>query len=136
MKAYETRAEAHTNDNNFDEATHDYRDALTVLQELGVDEDMKNEMHNNWRNAQHREKMWSENRDHIAVMKLPVNVDEISLHRRCKFLKKQFKKLTKKWHPDKAKGNKKRAARKFIEVAEAKRELHERWDCRRNGRRR
>jgi len=134
VKAYDTRAEAHTNDNNFNEARHDYRSALTVLEEIGAEESVRDEMNHKWRNAQHREKQWNENLDAIAVLKLPLNVEEVSLARRCKFLKKQFKKLTKKWHPDKAKGDKKRAARKFNEVAEAKRELHQRWDCRHNRR--
>lgn len=36
---------------------------------------------------------------------------------------KQHKKLAKKWHPDKAVGDKDRAARKMNEVSEAKKAL-------------
>jgi curved DNA-binding protein CbpA len=44
-------------------------------------------------------------------------------------LKKQFKVLVRKYHPDKYKGNKKRAARKFREVKEAKEIMSNAFEC-------
>eukprot|EP01047_Picozoa_sp_COSAG01_P031686 COSAG01_NODE_2256_length_8067_cov_5.797691_13_plen_109_part_00 len=47
----------------------------------------------------------SEGRDHKRVLELPANIEEIDQERKCSWLKKQYKKLARKWHPDKAKGN-------------------------------
>ena len=49
--------------------------------------------------------------------------------KQCDWLKKQYKKLAKKWHPDKYKGNKERAGRKMNEIAEAKEILTKRIGC-------
>ena len=51
--------------------------------------------------------------------------------RQCDFIKKSFKKLALKWHPDKHETNarKKRAARKLNDAAEARDELNDRADC-------
>lgn len=42
---------------------------------------------------------------HTAIQ---ANLDEIPHEKQCDWLKKQYKKLAKKWHPDKAKGNRAR----------------------------
>ena len=41
----------------------------------------------------------------------------------------RYKKLARKWHPDKAKGQKKRAARKMNDVAEAKTVMDKQSGC-------
>ena len=72
-------------------------------------------------------------RDNIKILDLPVNLDESSQDVRCKWLKKQYKKMILKWHPDKYKGNKDRGARKMRVVNDAKEALAKKWDCRIRG---
>ena len=47
----------------------------------------------------------------------------------CKYLKKQYRKISLKYHPDKAKGSKKRAERKMNDVTEAKDFFVKRLGC-------
>ena len=68
-------------------------------------------------------------RDHAKILQLPIDLEERSKEIKCAWLKKQFKALVRKYHPDKYKGNKKRAARKFKEVKEAKEIISEAWQC-------
>jgi DnaJ-class molecular chaperone len=37
----------------------------------------------------------------MKVLELPVNIHEVSKESQCKHLKKSYKKLAMKWHPDK-----------------------------------
>ena len=68
-------------------------------------------------------------RDHKAVLELPANLDEIPKEKQCDWIKKQYKKLARKWHPDKAKGSKARAGRKMNDIAEAKEVLDKQLGC-------
>jgi hypothetical protein len=68
-------------------------------------------------------------RDHAKILELPIDLDERGKDIKCAWLKKQFKVLVRKYHPDKYKGNKKRAARKFKEVKEAKEIISKTWEC-------
>lgn len=123
-EALETRALAHENDNNHDEAVSDRREAVELLngeRREGAEQKL--------REAQHKKRMWSENRDHALVLKLPVNLNELSHDKKCHWVKRQYKLLAKKWHPDRAKGNKVRAERKMREVADAKQQLYEDYAC-------
>lgn len=52
-----------------------------------------------------------------SVLELPVNMHQIAHDKQCTWVKKQHKVLARKWHPDKARGNKLRAVRKMREVA-------------------
>ena len=54
------------------------------------------------------------------VLDLPANVLDLRKESKCKWLKKQHKKLARLWHPDKARGDRLRAERKMREVSEAK----------------
>lgn len=63
------------------------------------------------------------------VLELPSNIGELDHQARCTWLKKMYKKMAMKWHPDKARGSKKRAERKMRESAEAKEALVKRWRC-------
>ena len=74
-------------------------------------------------------KQWETQRDHAAVLELPSNLEQLAPEKRCVWLKRQHKKLARKWHPDKARGNKERAARKMREVSEAKEALVKRMSC-------
>ena len=68
-------------------------------------------------------------RDNIKILGLPVNLNDSSSEIQCKWLKKQYKHMAKKWHPDKYKGNPKRGARKMMEVNDAKELLAKDWGC-------
>lgn len=68
-------------------------------------------------------------RDHAKILQLPIDLEHRSKEVKCGWLKKQFKALVKHYHPDKYKGNKKRAARKFKEVKEAKEIISSQWNC-------
>jgi DnaJ-class molecular chaperone len=63
------------------------------------------------------------------VLELPVNLHQLAKDRQCSYSKKAHKTLARKWHPDKAKGNKERAARKMNEVSEAKEKLVQELGC-------
>jgi len=130
VEVRETLAEAHTKDNNFDEAVKEFRAALTQLEDVGADANLRIEMTRKWRRAQQQEKAWEERRDHLKVLDMPSNIDRLSTENKCNWLKKQHRKMVTKWHPDKAKSEKRgRAERKFNEVAEANKVLKARWDC-------
>ena len=66
-------------------------------------------------------------RDHAKILELPIDLEQRGKDIKCAWLKKQFKTLVRKYHPDKYKGNKKRAARKFKEVKDAKEIISKAW---------
>jgi len=68
-------------------------------------------------------------RDHAKILQLPIDLEQRSKEVKCAWLKKQFKTLVRHYHPDKYKGNKKRAARKFQEVKDSKDVISKAWDC-------
>ena len=63
------------------------------------------------------EDQWEKRRDHARVLDLPANVLDLRKESKCKWLKKQHKKLARLWHPDKARGDRLRAERKMREVS-------------------
>ena len=79
--------------------------------EEGVEHDLRQRL----QNAQRSAKQWETQRDHAAVLELPSNLEQLAPEKRTivRWLKRQHKKLARKWHPDKARGNKERAARKM-----------------------
>ena len=91
----------------------------------------RGELEQQLREAQHGKGQWDKKRDHKIVLEVPSNIEELTQEDRCKWLKKMYKKMAMKWHPDKARGSKKRAERKMRECAEAKEQLVERWRCKR-----
>ena len=76
-----------------------------------------------------RHSVWKQRRDHLSTLELPANLGQLSVEKQCSWIKKQHRKLARKWHPDKYRGNKERAARKMNEVTEAKEELTKRFKC-------
>ena len=68
-------------------------------------------------------------RDHAKILQLPIDLDQRTKDIKYAWLKKQFKALVQQYHPDKYKGNKRRAARKFKEVKEAKEITSSAWSC-------
>lgn len=146
-EAHLIRAEALLLDMDYDEAVQDFRAAI----ELIPDDDEsgeKRELEYKLQQSMHQQEMWNggkkdhrfnENtgypdgmppqRDHAKILQLPIDLEHRDKSVKCAWLKKQFKTLVKKYHPDKYKGNKKRAARKFKEVKEAKEIISNEWNC-------
>ena len=144
-EAYLTRGDALIQDMDYDEAVSDYRSAFDLVPD-GAEE--KRELHMKLQQAMRQQEDWNggkkdhfynehrgfpdgkpPERDHVKILQLPVNLEEHSKEIKCSWVKKQFKKLVRKYHPDKYKGNKKRAARKFKEVTDSKGHLSEVWGC-------
>jgi len=71
-------------------------------------------------------------RDNVKILDLPVNLAEHPGEIACSWVRKNYKKLARKYHPDKYKGNVNRARRKFDEIAQAKKILEEQWNCKGN----
>jgi tetratricopeptide (TPR) repeat protein len=146
-EAHLARAEALLLDMDYDEAVVDLRAAFDLVpddDETGE----KRELHQKLQQAMHQKKMWNggekdhrfnENtgfpdgrppeRDHAKILQLPIDLEHRPKEVKCAWLKKQFKALVRHYHPDKYKGNKKRAARKFKEVKEAKEIISNQWSC-------
>ena len=124
IEIHEARAIAHDKDRNYDEAVADLRAAIELTSNARVSRDKVQELETKLREAQESESKWNRlrDRDHVAVLDLPENIDEIKdLKRKCQWLKKNYRKMTVKWHPDRTKEttNEKRAGRKFDEVNKA-----------------
>ena len=145
-EAHLARAEALLLDMDYDEAVNDLRAAFDLVPD--DDQTEKMELHQKLQQAMHQKKLWNggekdhrfnENtgfpdgrppeRDHAKILQLPIDLENRSKEVKCAWLKKQFKTLVKHYHPDKYKGNKKRAARKFKEVKEAKEIISNQWNC-------
>lgn len=120
------RALVHTNDNNHDDAVADLR-AATELLHGG---ERRQALEAKLREAQFAQRNWNNQRDHRLVLKLPINLRELSADEQCTWVKRQYKMLAKKWHPDKAKGDKDRAVRKMRETSDAKEHLSKELGCR------
>ncbi len=144
-EAQEARAEAYMKDFNYDDAVSDLRAALEHAsgekqQEVQRKLTEAQNAQRKWRCLDPSDrKVWQENRcghpnpqngrDHKAVLELPANLAEIPKEKQCDWVKKQYKKLARKWHPDKAKGSKVRAGRKMNDIAEAKEVLDKQLGC-------
>ena len=147
-EAHLVRAEALLLDMDYDEAVSDFRIAFDLVPEDDETGEEKRELHQKLQQAMHQQKLWNggekdyrfnENtgfpdgrppeRDHAKILQLPIDLEQRSKEIKCAWLKKQFKALVRQYHPDKYKGNKKRAARKFKEVKEAKEIISNAWDC-------
>ena len=144
-EAHLVRAEALLLDMDYDEAVQDIRAAFDLTPD---DADDKRELHHKLQSTMHQQEMWNggkkdyrfnENtgypdgmppqRDHAKILELPIDLEQREKSVKCAWLKKQFKTLVRKYHPDKYKGNKKRAARKFDEVKQSKDHLSSQWEC-------
>mmetsp|Transcript_25324 Transcript_25324/g.45650 ORF Transcript_25324/g.45650 Transcript_25324/m.45650 type:complete len:682 (-) Transcript_25324:439-2484(-) len=146
-EAHLTRAEALLLDMDYDEAVYDFRAAFDLVPEDDATGE-KRELQQKLQQAMHQQKMWNggekdqrynehtgypdgrpPERDHAKILQLPIDLEERTKDIKCAWLKKQFKALVRQYHPDKYKGNKKRAARKFGEVKDAKETISKGWDC-------
>jgi len=130
----------------YDEAVNDFRAAFDLVPDDETEE--KRALHQKLQQAMHQKNLWNggekdhrfnENtgfpdgrppeRDHAKILQLPIDLEHRPKEVKCAWLKKQFKTLVRHYHPDKYKGNKKRAARKFKEVKEAKETISGQWNC-------
>lgn len=147
-EAYLVRGEALLLDMDYDEAVQDFRMAFDLVPEDEEHMQEKRELNHKLQQTKHQQELWNggtkdmrfnehtgypdgrpPQRDHAKILQLPIDLDERSKEIKCAWLKKQFKLLVRKFHPDKYKGNKKRAARKFKEVKEAKEIISKDWEC-------
>ena len=147
-EAHLARAEALLLAMDYDEAVSDLRAAFDLVPEDQEHMQEKRLLQQKLQQAMHQQKLWNggekdyrfnENtgypdgrppeRDHAKILQLPIDLDQRTKDIKCAWLKKQFKALVRQYHPDKYKGNKKRAARKFKEVKEAKEIISSAWDC-------
>ena len=147
-EAYLVRAEALLLDMDYDEAVSDLRAAFELVPEDEHFREEKRNLQMKLKQTMHQQEMWNggkkdyrfnENtgypdgmppqRDHAKILQLPIDLEHREKDVKCAWLKKQFKTLVKKFHPDKYKGNKKRANRKFKEVKEAKEIISSQWQC-------
>jgi len=147
-EAYLVRVEALLLDMDYDEAVQDFRAAFDLVPEDTEHMQEKRELNQKLQQTQRQQESWNggakdmrfndntgypdgrpPQRDHAKILQLPIDLDERSKDIKCAWLKKQFKTLVRKYHPDKYKGNKKRGSRKFKEVKEAKEIMSKAWGC-------
>ena len=128
--AYLARGGALLADYDYGEAARDFRRAA----ELESNPDAKREAQEKQRNAEWRAKEWEKNPDREKILGLPANFGQLNQKSQCAWLKKSYKKMVLKWHPDKNKGNPERGRRKFEEVQTAKAAMAQQLGCK--GRRR
>ena len=133
---------------DYDEAVSDLRAAFDLVPEDAEHLTEKRELQYKLQSAMREQALWNggqkdnrfnehtgypdgrpPQRDHAKILELPIDLEQRGQDVKCAWLKKQFKALVKKYHPDKYKGNKKRAARKFGEVKTAKEIMTAAWDC-------
>jgi tetratricopeptide (TPR) repeat protein len=143
-EAYAWRAEANMRDRSYDDAVADLRVATTKLQgNKEYQEKLREaeEAQTRWNKSEEKRDRRGEalghftvNRPHRELLDLPDNIDELDKEDKCTRLKKNFRKMGLRWHPDKAKGGKKRAQRKSSEIFEAKEVLELEFGCKRRGR--
>lgn len=134
-EAYLIRGEALLLDMDYDEAVQDFRAAFDLVPDDQENMQEKRELNHKLQQTMRQQGLWNgrddrpPQRDHAKILQLPIDLDQRSKEIKCAWLKKQFKTLVRKYHPDKYKGNKKRAARKFKEVKEAKEIISKIWQC-------
>jgi len=138
-EAYAWRAEANIRDKSYDDAVADLQVALKKVpnskeyeQKLEEAKHAQNEWNKSEEQVDHkRNKMghFYVNRPNKEILDLPDNIDELDPDQKCSRLKTAFRKMSLRWHPDKAKGGKRRAQRKSSELSEAKGLLELQWRC-------
>merc|ERR1712085_162697 len=138
-EAYAWRAQANVRDKSYEDAVADlqvalkkdpnsraYEEKLQEAKKLQDDWNKSEEQHD--RRGQKQGHFYS-NRPNKEILDLPDNVDELDQEQKCSRLKLAFRKMSLRWHPDKAKGGKRRAQRKSAELGEAKGLLELQWQC-------
>ena len=129
-EALKIRGKALMKDNNVDEAVSDLRTAAGLISQGKLHEEINEILYE----AENKKREWDSehggDQRHIIALDLPPNLNELPHDNQCRWLKKQYRKMSLKWHPDKAKGSKKRAERKMRDVADAKEFMVKLLGCR------
>ena len=148
-EAHLVRGEALLLDMDYDEAVQDFRAAVHLLPDNDpAFREERRELEHKLQATMHQQGQWNggqkdqrynehngypegrpPERDQAKILQLPIDLEERDKSIRCAWVKKQFKLLVRKFHPDKYKGNKKRGARKFKEVTDAKEIMSKQWGC-------
>jgi len=123
------RAEALSLDDDHDEAVRDFSKALDNAEKSGVKDEPLMLLKRRVQEAQQAKMLWSKRRDYLTTLELPANLGQLSHEKQCSWIKKQHRKLARKWHPDKYRGNRDRGSRKMSDVSEAKQALSDRYKC-------
>ena len=123
--AFIARGESLVADYDYKEAVRDFRNAGDIAGQGEI----QNSARQKQQNAEWKAKEGEKNPERIKILGLPVNIESIGKKRKCEWLKKSFKKMVLKWHPDKNKGNPGRGSRKFEEITGAKKWLANQWGC-------
>jgi DnaJ family protein C protein 3 len=123
------RAEALSRDDDHDEALRDFKKALENAEASGVKDEPLMTLKRRIHEAQTAQRVWSQRRNHLSTLELPANLNQLSHEKQCSWIKKQHRKLARKWHPDKYRGNSERGSRKMREVSEAKKALSDQFKC-------
>jgi hypothetical protein len=99
-EALVVRGKASLKDNNVDDAVSDFKQAVEKFSPGQAQQDC----HNLLQEAEHKKREWddehNDQRQKIAL-DLPPNLEELDQQNQCKWLKKQYRKMSLKWHPDK-----------------------------------
>ena len=123
-------------DMDYDEAVQDLRAAHELVPDKGdddsTDETMveKRELQHKLQSTMQQQDLWNggkmdqrynehtgfpegrpPERDHAKILQLPIDLENREKEVKCAWLRKQFKTLVRKFHPDKYKGDKKRGSR-------------------------
>jgi tetratricopeptide (TPR) repeat protein len=159
-EALTARAQAHEADKNYDAAVVALRAALELVgqgtqgeaaQALEASLRRVLDLQRRWACVDPEDRpSWQQNRcgnphdpaagrDHRAVLELPANLGDLPRDDQCSWVSKQYRKLAKRWHPDRYRGggrggsrsatDKVRAERKMRECAEAKEVLSKQLSC-------
>ena len=108
-EAYLVRGEALLLDMDYDDAVQDFRAAFNLVPEDQENMQEKRELNHKFQQTMRRQDLWNGNenenrppqRDHEKILQLPIDLDQRSKEIKCAWLKKQFKALVRKYHPDK-----------------------------------
>jgi len=126
-EALKIRGRALLKDNDVDDAITDLKQAVNMMGNR-ADQEAQELLHQ----AENTKREWErghKDQRHRIALDLPPNINELPQQNQCQWLKKQYRKMSLKWHPDKAKGSKKRAERKMIATADAKVFMVNRLGC-------
>jgi len=138
-EAYAWRAEAEIRDRSYDDAVADLQVSLKKVpnsQDYAEKLEEAKKLQTQWNKSEEEHDRRGQSQGHFyskrparELLDLPDNIDELPSDQKCERLKKAFRKMSLRWHPDKAKGGKKRAQRKSAELSEAKSRLELKWQC-------
>ena len=115
---YARKSSDHRRVASHDEALRDFKRCLESAENSGAGIETIQELRRSVQMSQQNQRVWAQNRDHAQTLELPTNLGQLTPEKQCNWIKKQHRKLARKWHPDKYRGNQDRGARKMRERSE------------------